>query len=165
MNKKGESQVGVLLGLAILLIVGVVLFQASAQEIGGAVNTVALANQSLTGAAVDATAQFLPFRALSGVLVFNATGDNEVVATNYTVANNVINPTTGALSVSITPNSPAPELGFGEGTWTVDATAQPTTYIAESGGRAIANIILLLFAVALAVLAIAPTVRQKLFDM
>ena len=169
MNNKGQSQIGVLLTLAIVLIVGVVLFQASAQEIGNAVNTVELVNSTLA-TTVNGTSQFIVnFRALSSVVIINETNGTAgftdeagvIGSGNFTVTNNAIDPTTGGLAINITPDATA---GF-EGAWRVSGTAQPSTFIADSGGRALANIILLLFAVALAVISIVPTARQKLLDM
>ncbi len=161
MNNKGQSQVGVLLLLAIVLIVGVVLFQASAQEVGKATNTIEISNQSIS-TVVNGTSQFLTnMRALSSVVIFNETGDIEIGSGNFTVVNNAIDPTTGGLAVNITPDATTGFLSA----WQVSGTSQPTTFIADSGGRALANIIILLFAVALAVISIAPTARQKLLDM
>ncbi len=164
MNKKGESDIGfgALIVVFMAIIVGVVFFQVIAQEVGRSTNTVTLENVSLGSAAVDDTAQYLNYRALSGVVIFNATGDVPVPTSNYTVTNNVINPTTGALSVSITPNTPS--AGYELGVWTVDATAQPTTYVAESGGRAVVGLITIFFALAIAIVAIEPTLRSRILE-
>ena len=165
MNKKGEGNMnlGVIMVVFITIIVGVVLFQVIAQEVGKSTNTVGTGNASLGSAAVNGTAQYLPYRSLSDVIIYNATGDVPVPTSNYTVTNNVINPTTGALAVSVTPNDP--DAGYQRGVWTVDATAQPLTYIAESGGRAIANIIAIFFALAIVIVSITPVLRDELFSM
>lgn len=167
MNKKGQvmNGLGMIIIVAVTLIVGVVFFQVIAQEVGSSTNTVAVANQSLTGAAVNDTLQYITYcRALSSVVMWNATGDVEVASGNYTVTNNVIHPTTGALCVSINPTiSATPDLGYDLGVWDIDGTCQPLTYIADSGGRAVASIIVIFFALAIAIVAISPTLRSEIF--
>ncbi len=167
MNKKGQTQeqLGFILIAFVAIIVGVVLFQVVAQQVGGVTSTVTTKNVSFGSAAVEGTAVYFDFRAFSGVQIYNATGDLEVPSTNYTVANNVINPTTGALSVSITPTSFLNVTNAGEGVWTVDATAQPTTYIPDSGSRAITQLIVIFFALAVMVAALEPTIRMKILEM
>ena len=166
MNKKGEavsSQVGMVIIIAVTLIVGVVLFQVIAQEVGDSTSTTAIENVSLTAAAVDGTAQYLTgLRSIADVNIFNATNDIEVPDDNYTVANNVIHPTTGDLTVSVTPAASGD--GFDVGVWTIDGTAQPVTYIADSGGRAMAGLITIFFALAIAVVALTPTLRSNLLS-
>jgi len=169
MNKKGQmnAQLGMIIIVAVTLIVGVVFFQVIAQEVGSATSTTEMANQSLTAAAVNDTLQYITnCRALSSVIIFNATEDVAVESGNYTITNNVLHPTTGALCVSVNPTiSAAPAAGYGEGTWTIDGTCQPLTYIADSGGRAVTNIIVIFFALAIAVVAISPTLRSGILEM
>lgn len=165
MNKKGQMNLGgMIIVVAITLIVGMILFQAIAQQVGSSTNTVALANQSLTGAAVNDTAQYITnCRALSDVKVFNATGDVEVGSGNYTITNNVIY--NGALAVQIVPGvSATPALGYKVGVWTIDGTCQPLDYIADSGGRAMANLIVIMFALAVLVVALTPTLRSGIME-
>ena len=156
-NKVGVG-VGGLILVAITIIVGVIMLQASAQQIGEVTNTVSLANQSM-GTLTNGTALYVTnCRALSDVAVFNATGDVEVDSANYTVTNNVIDPTTGGLAVSIEPAADSPE--YSGNTWYMNATAQPVTYIADSGARGIAAIIVVFFALAIAVVALWPALRE-----
>jgi uncharacterized protein (UPF0333 family) len=164
-NKKGELNiVGLLIITAVLLIVGVIFFQATAQEIGKATNTQAIANQSL-GTLTNGTALYVTnCRDLSDVKVFNATGDVEVNSANYTVTNNVIY--NGALSVKVDPvvDAGGRGLGYNKGTATIDGTCQPLTYIGDSGGRAMASLILVMFGLLLVVIAMTPTLREKLLE-
>ena len=168
MNKKGQMDgLGMIIIVAVTLIVGVVFFQVIAQEIGSSTNTVEIANQSLTAAAVNDTLQYIiNCRALSSVVIINATGTGIIVDSgNYTITNDVINPTTSALSVSVNPTiSATPDLGYGVGIWKISGTCQPLTYIADSGGRAVTSIILIFFALAIVVVAISPTLRSGLLD-
>ena len=136
------------------------MLQASAQQIGEVTNTVTLANQSM-GTLTNGTALYVTnCRALSDVAVFNATGDVEVASTNYTVTNNVIHPTTGELTVQVDPGVTVGHDGWASGTATIDGTCQPLTYEASSGGRALIGIILIFFALAIAVVAIMPALKE-----
>jgi len=157
-NKNGQIGISVILTVFIAILVGVVLFQAIAQSVGTSVNTVAVANTSLT-TVVNGTAQyFTDYRALSGVVVYNETG-GLIGASNYTVTNNVVH--NGALSVSILPHYAATAY---VSAWQVSGTAQPTTYIANSGGRAMANLITIFFALAVVIIALSPVLQSKILE-
>ena len=169
MDKKAQMGIGDILMIAVIVIVGVVLFQVIAQEVGDSTNTVAVANTSLT-TVVDDTAQYLTdYRALSGTVILNetnSTGGTEAIpiigSGNYTVTNNVIDPTTGALSVQVLPGTVT--AGY-KSAWQVSGTAEPVTYIGDGGARAVAGLIVIFFALAIAVVAISPTVRSGLAGM
>ena len=158
MNDKGQAQVGLLIVIAITIILGAIFLQAIAQTVGESTNTIAIANESLTTVA-NGTAQYLDYRALSSVVVYNATSDTLMDASNYTVTNNFVNPTTGALSVRIVPHYAATTY---ISAWEVSGTAQPTTYIADSGGRAMAALIVVMFALAVLAAVIAPVVKESM---
>jgi len=158
MNDKGQMGVGIIIMIAITIIVGAIFLQAIAQTAGDSTNTVAVANVSLA-TVVNGTTQYLTdYRALSNVVIYNETGSVIVAAGNYTVTNNVIDPTTGGLSVSILPNASA----FYKSAWQVSGTGQPTTYIAESGGRAMANLIVVMFALAILAVIMGPVIKNGL---
>lgn len=164
MNNRGQvsNEVGAIIVIAVTLIVGVILFQVIAQQVGSTTNTITVANES-TGVAASTTPQYITsYRALNNVIFFNATGDVPIPSTNYTLTNNVIDPTTGGISVNLTRAAVVPQYN---GIWTFDATAQPTTYIPESGGRAVAALIVIFFALAIAIVALSPTVKGKLLEM
>jgi len=160
MNKKGEvNNFGVIMVVFIAILVGVILFQVIAQQVGETTNTITIANESLGSAAVISTTQyFTNYRSLTDVVVFNATEDAIVPAGNYTIANNVVY--NGALAVSITPSTYLNESGYDSGVWTISGTAQPLTYIPDSGGRAMASLIVIFFALLVAVVALEPTLRS-----
>ena len=161
-GKKGQMNgVGMIIVLAVTLIVGVILFQAIAQESGNATNTITLENQSLGDLDNGTLVYVTNCRALSDVAIFNATGDVEIPSDEYTVTNNVIHSTTGALSVSILPDVDINE-GYDKGTATIDGTCQPLTYIADSGGRAMVTLLLVLVALALVVVSLLPVIRERL---
>jgi len=166
MNRKGEVKVGMIIIVAITLIVGIIFFRVIAQQVGETTNTWAIENQSL-GAVTNITVGGTPLymtncRAMSGVIVFNATENVAVPSTNYSVANNVVY--NGALAVAVSPEADF-DLGYNTGIWTIDGTCQPTTYIADSGGRAIAKLIAIFFALAVLVVALVPTLRNEFMEL
>lgn len=150
--------IGGLIIIAITIILGAIFLQAIAQSAGESTNTVTIANKSLTSV-VNNTAQYLDYRALSNVVVYNATSNTLMHSSNYTVTNNVVHPTTGALSVRIVPHYASTAY---VSAWKVSGTAQPTTYIAESGGRAMTNLIVIMFALAVLAVVIGPVVKEAL---
>lgn len=167
MNNRGEMNVtGLIIVVAITLVVGLILFQAIAQEVGKSTNTVAWENKSLASASTNGLTQYLTdCRALSDVVVFNATNDVEIPADNFTVVNNVLD-TNGALAVNFTSHGVPTGAGtaYNRGLWQVSGTCQPTNYIADSGGRAMANLIVVMFALAVLVVALTPTLRNGLLE-
>ena len=160
MNRKGQIGVGTILIVFISILVGVILFTAISQQVGTAINTVAIANQTL-GTASNATTVYLTnMRAISSVVIVNASG-LVIGAGNYTVTNNVVY--NGDLTVSVLPTSPA-DGGLTGYEWNISGTSQPTTYIPGSGGRAVAGLIAIFFAIAIIVVALSPTLNSKLLD-
>ena len=161
-SKKGQTDIGIgtIMIVFIAVLVGIIFVQAIAQEVGSSINTVSVANVSLT-TVVNGTSQYLTdYRALSGVTIWNETGDTIVGSGNYTITNNAIDPTTGGLSVQILPDASAVD----KNAWQVSGTAQPVTYIAESGGRTMASLIVIMFALAIAVVALTPTLKSKILE-
>ncbi len=167
MNKKGQMGVGMIVLIAITIIIGAIFLEVIAQEVGGATSTIAITNESIS-TVVNDTAQYLDYRALSDVVVINATNGTAAFTTlgpvvgsgNYTITNNVINPTTGGLAVRILPDADAKH----KSAWKISATAQPTTYIADSGSRAMANLIVVMFALAILAAVIGPAVSRQFID-
>ena len=155
-DKKGQIVgVGVLIVVALTIIVGVILMQASAQSVGDVTNTMTITNQSF--AAANNTLYTFSYKALTGVVIYNNTADVVIGVGNYTVTNNVI--TDGALTTTVAVNfSSAVYAGDG---WNISATAQPTTY-GDGASRAIAGLIIIFFALAIAVIALTPVLKNKL---
>ena len=164
MNNKGQTgQVGLVVMLAIVVIVGAIFIQASAQNVGTTTNTVEVANTSIA-TVVNGTAQYLTnYRALSDVEIYNETNGTvgfkgiKLAAANYTITNNVVH--NGALSVKITPDA---SEAF-KSAWLVSGTAQPLTYIDDGGGRSIAGLIVILMALALMAVVVGNAVRKEYF--
>lgn len=159
MNNKAEtSQIGVLVALAITVIVGVILLQASAQNIGATLDTVTLANRSIGATVVNGTSYYITdIKSLSSVVVFNQTGDIEIASGNFTVTNNVVY--NGQEAVQIVPNTPAQF----KSNWKISGVGQPLGYISDGGGRAMSSLVIILMALALAVIVITYSVRKDFF--
>ena len=163
-NKKGQMELGPIIAVFMAIIVGVSLFLVIAQEVGDSTSTVPLVNESLSADAAASTTQYLAYRSISSVVIYNETseGIGVIPAANYTVTTNVINPTNGELSIGITPSADITEA-IGS-LWQVSGTVQPQDYIGDSGARAMASIIVIFFALAIGVVALTPTLQSKLLD-
>lgn len=160
MNKKGQIGVGIIMVSFVVILLGVIFTQSIAQEVGSSVNTITVANQSETLAANGEDIYIEEYRALSDVVILLAANDSVIAAGNYTVTNNVINPTTGDLSVKITTD----DAEFASAAVKISGTAQPLTYIADGGARAMASLIIIMFALAVAVIALGPTIQSKILE-
>ena len=165
MNKKGQTnlQIGLIVATFITVLVGVILFQSISQQVGEATTTWDIVNVSISASAQNDTAYyFTDYRALSSVVIMNGTvagSGNEVISSgNYTVTDNVIDPTTGGLAVSITPSGSE----YDTKAWFISsATAEPTTYVNNSGARAVTGLIAIFFALAIIVVTLEPTLRSN----
>ena len=159
MNKKGQVNVGVIIIAFVTIVVGVALLVVVAQQVGLTKDTIAIANQSLGAADNSTTVYLTSIRAISSVVIYNESGTEIVPADNYTVTNNVVNE--GALAVSVLPAANAEYHGF---TWTISGTGQPLTYVPDGGSRGIITLIVIFFALAIAVAALYPVVKDNLLD-
>lgn len=158
MNKKGQN-VNLMIGVFISVIVGLVLFQVIAQNVGGSTNTVAVVNESL-GVITNGTDIYLTnYRAISDVVIYNTTGNVIIAAGNYTITNNALD-TNNALSVAVNGNA---STKFN--TWSISGTGQPVTYISDSGSRSVAALIVIFFALMILAVAMTPVLREKMLDM
>lgn len=160
-GKKGEiTGAGVLLLAFVGVIVGIALFQAVAQSVGTSTSTVSATEVFV--APVNGTAiYFDAYKNFGGTIA--ATNGTAITSDQYTITNNVINPTTGSLSVKLVP---AANATYAQKTWTLTSTvAQKVDYIDDSAGRSIAALIVIFMALAIAVIALVPTLRNGILDM
>ena len=168
MNKKGQNAlgIGIILVTFITIIVGVILFQAVAQQAGEGTSLSTVVNETVSTSIDNVTTFYLDYRSIADVIIVNGTVDGEgnVVSGNYTVTNNAIDPSDGTLSVGITPLTTEDWSVFGT-TWRISGTAQPQTYIADSAGRSITGLIAIFFALAVAIIALTPTLRSGILNM
>ena len=165
MNRKAQSEMtmGIIIVTFIAILVGVIFFQAIAQQAGESTTLRIIANESL-GTVSNTTIEYIPYRAITSVVIVNGTtggSGNDVVEANYTIINNVINPADGSLSVSITPLVTS---NFVNEDWFISGTVQPQTYVAESGARSVIGLIAIFFALAVMVVALEPTLRSRVLE-
>ena len=155
-SKKGQiNGAGILIVVALAVIVGAILLQATAQNVGDVTNTITITNESF--AAANNTLYTFSYKALTGVVIYNNTGDFLITSGNYTVTNNVI--TDGALTATVAVNySGAAYAGDG---WNISGTAQPTTY-ADGASRAVTGLIIVFFALAIAAIGLYPIYQGEL---
>lgn len=152
MNNKGQMvAVGGFIMLAIAVIVGAILLQASAQNVGTVTNT-NIVNQSIA-TIVNGTPQYITnYKAINSLVIYNESGNVVVGSGNYTATNNVIY--NGALAVEILPEA-SDEY---KNAWVVTGIGEPLTY-GDSGGRSMASLIVIMMALALLSVAVVYAVK------
>jgi protein-S-isoprenylcysteine O-methyltransferase Ste14 len=162
MDKKGQAQVGLIVMIAIVCIVGVILFQAIAQESGKSTTLVTLSNQTISTPANGTAYYFTSYKYFdeTTLVVTNASSGTVINSGNYTITNNNIY--NGALSVMLVPNA---DPAFAGKPWNISVTAQPLEYISEGGARSIVPLIAIFFALAIGIVALTPTLRSGVLDM
>lgn len=163
MNKKGQTgvQIGAIIVLAIGLIVGVILLQASAQNNDVVVNTRTATNVTYasptSGSTIDLTGQDI----IGTATVVNATDGATVPATNYTISEGVSS-STGVKSIQYTNN----DADWNAVNVNISYTYGADGYSEESSGRAMANLVIIMAGLALLVFVVAGVVgKGSLMDM
>lgn len=173
MSKKAQMSVGIVIMVFLTVIVGVILLDAAADEVGRSTSLVTLTNQSYAIGANGTFFNFTGFKNFDNVVIYNYTNESGksandaaiepriILAGNYTIHNNQV--VDGAEAVQL-------ELRDAEFASTayglnITATAQPTAYVSDSGARAVINLVLIFFALAVAVVALSPTLRSKVLNM
>jgi hypothetical protein len=158
MEKKGQIGIGSVILVFVAVIVAISLFLIVAQQIGTSTSTVAVANISLGNVSNSTYAYLTDYRSITNVVVYNAT-TQVVDSANYTVTNNVVN--NGAEAVRfIAINT----TGYTGNPWYISGTAEPLGYVGGAG-RSVALLIPILFALAIAVIALEPTIRSRIIEM
>lgn len=154
---ENKNYLGLLLVAFLAIVVGVVLLQSAADQVAITTNTIAY-NNTFGSDIVNETTQYLTdIRAIGGtIVVVNRTNGVVIGAGNYTITNNVAY--NGGLAVSMKPVINNEIYAYG---WRISGTAQPIGYIDDTAGRSIANLIIIFFALAIAVIAIYPTLKEN----
>lgn len=158
MDKKGQIGIGAIMVVFIGVIVGVILFQLVSQEIGGATST---HTESVTAFTAPTTTQTLTGQdLLSTAVVVNQSGGINC-ANNYTISEGV-SETTGTkrvlMSVGAGDKSLCTALNY-------SYTYGPEGYISSGAGRSIALLIPIFAALAIAVLALMPTLKGGVLNL
>lgn len=163
MDKKGQLNLGIILTAFIILIVGLALFLAIAQTVGESTNTLTYNSTALgtagritfpaAGASIDLTGQEL--ESTPTVVFSNGTLCG---ADNYTITEGISN-TTGVKTILFTTLDNAGAIA------NVSYVYGPDGYIESGASRSIAGLIAIFFALAIAVIALEPTMRSGVLNM
>lgn len=166
MNKKGIENIGIggIIIVAVAILVGLVILQQSATNVAVLTNEVTNINQTIAFPSNVTTS----FTALSGqaarnVIVTNATNGAIVASANYTIQNYVVN-TQGALEARIRGNSVPGDRYNGQNV-NITYTYEPYGYDTNGGGRAIAGLIIIFFAIGIAITALVLILKNSVFDL
>ena len=166
MNNKGQMEVAALIILFISILVGLVLFLPIAQNVGSVTDTqVFNTTESGTvftapasGASTDLTGQEL----IGDAVVQNGSDGTAIeTAGNWTVTE-IVSTTTGVKTLSFTTTAGSE---FASKSVNLTYTYGPDGYIESAGARSITGLIVLFFALGIAVVAMTPVMRSKLFDL
>lgn len=151
-----DNRVGMIIGIFVMAIVGLALFLPVAQQVGASTTTLDAANASYTmpnnGVTIDLEGQEL----ISSVVIYNATG-TLIPASNYTVAEG-ISATTGLKTITLTND----DTVFQGQSINLSYTYGPDGYIENGGARSIASLIIIFFALGIAVIVLYPTLKERL---
>lgn len=151
MNKKAQiAGIGVLITVAIAVIVGAILLQASAPSVANVNTLQTITNQTFTLPAQNATATLGSGQATSNVVVQNRTSGAIVVASEYTITNYVLS--NGVLVSRLTLNG----ANYSTNVVNVSYTQEPFGYATDSGSRAVIGLVLVFAALAILVVVVTP---------
>lgn len=157
---------------AVSIIVAVVLFTIIAQNIGTVTTTSSITNASFTMPANATWKELTPCaqKNISAVVIYNYTNNTGDVATplvtygaNVTVVQGISN-TSGVLASMLYFDC---KTCAAVNAYKVNVTCdfEPAGYIEEGGARAVAGLIVIFFALGIAVITLVPTLRSKVLDM
>ena len=150
MNNKAQlAGLGVLLTVALGIIVGAILLQASAPAVAQ-VNTLQnINNQSITLPATNGNVS-LTGQSASNVILTNRTSGTVVPASNYTITNNVL--INGQLYAVLQ----LKDGNFSGNVMNISYTSEPFGYANDSGSRVMIGLVLVFGALAIFAMAISP---------
>ena len=158
-NKKGEIGVGIVIVIAIIAIVGMVIFQTIAQYSGESTSTDSWVNYTVSLGATTYTDIQGAQNIVGSYTIYNASNSTQQLGTNnVTVVERVGNDGQLTLAVQVI-----------DGKWNsrsinITGTYGPDGYVSDSGARSITTLIILMTALALAVTIMVPSVRETLFS-
>jgi len=160
MNKNGQLGMGTILVAFILVVVGVALFQSTAQTVGDATNTQSVTNHQFTAPANAARTDLLGQEVLSTPTVVYSANGTTVPGAKYTI-DEVVSETTGVKTVSFRTD----DASLASATLNASYNYGADGYIDSSGARSVALLISVFFALAIAVVALVPTLRSGVLSM
>lgn len=160
MNAKGQIGVGAFLMVFIGIIVSLVIIQSSAQLVGETTNLITETNQTVTVAAENASIELKGKNIEGSAVILNATSNATISNGNFTFLSQV--GSDGQVSLFMRTN-----VGsiFASKSVKVTYTYQPDGYIPEAGSRTIMGLIVLFGVIGIAVIALGPTLQNKILDL
>lgn len=163
MNSKGQVAVGSLIVLAVGIIVGLVILTGGiTSPVGTLTNTQSWVNKTYTAPTTNGSAnliEFTGYQALTNVVITNASSGDVIPAANYTITNYQVGTTDGIVVSTLTAN-PGNSIGWFGKSINITATVEPVGYDTNSGGRAIAGLIIVFAALALVVAAVGVVIKN-----
>ena len=172
MNNKAETLgIGILIMAFIAIIVGAIIMLSVGQTVGLSTTSIALggansnntllaANIPALGASIDLAGQDL----LSTPVVVNGSDGAAVGSGNYTISE-IVSTSTGVKTISFQLDdeefSKANQTASGSIGLNITYTYGPDGYINSGAGRSVAGLIIIFMALAIALVALEPTMREK----
>jgi hypothetical protein len=159
-NKKGQINMTILIVLAVAIIVGLIFFQEVANNVEQGTRTVSgvvnVYNQSITTPAANGILELTGQELVGTPIVTNTSTSTVMTTTNYTVSECVRTSDNlkGICYTALTANGAAKAFN-------ISYSYYPNGYIDNAGSRSIAGIIVLLFAVGLVIVVLAPMIKEK----
>lgn len=154
--EKNALGIGALIVVFVAVIVGIALLQGAADNVSGASTEVSVVNLTMTAGALNVPTAVTGYQGVDGaytVIQTNGTAANATLASASVSGNKVLQLT--ALDAASAASKSVK----------ITATLQPTGYIDDGATRSIAALIIIFAALAIAVVALTPVLRDKLLDM
>ena len=160
-DKRGLSVGGFIL-IVLGVFVGLALLVASAQQRGTMVDLTTVANGTL-GTLTNGTPTYITnYKYCDNFKIWNATGNVQIPASNFTVTNNVVY--NGNEAIQVDPAVLVTATGaFNRGVATFDGVCQPLTYDNNSASRTISGLIILFAGLGLAIFVLEKSEVTNLF--
>ena len=157
MNKRGAEKLvfGALIMVFITVIVGLVLLSPTASNVASSTETQVVSNATATptkGVIADLEGRAV----VTDTFIATNASDGQVLDSgNYTITDNQLN-SAGELTAQI--NFSGEYAGAGVN---YSYGFEPSTYISNAGGRSLASLIIIFFALAIGVIALYPTLKNS----
>lgn len=153
------KEIGLLVLTAIALIVGAILLQGSAQNLSPAIDTRTVTNYSVTNPVTNGFVYLHGQKVIGTPVIINGTsGVGSPNSSVFTFGENVSS-TTGVKTIYIK-NNGYPTWGGAGQLINITYDYGDFGYVEDSGGRAVAGVIIILFALGIGVAALYPTLKE-----
>ena len=149
------GRIGLILGAFIGVIIGLVIYQgAISQQIGQVTNEVTVNPTTITAPAANVS-YTLQGQSTRSFVARNGSGET-LTAGNYTLRNYQVSD--GNLIATVTPT----DSKYAGTSWNISYIYEPQGYITSAGGRSVTGLIAIFLVLAIAFIALVPTLREKI---